>query len=62
MREEVKVMLEYILSHKEILIGFVGFAILFSIAIILPALSRRDVTKNQKDKSIENPEREVRVK
>jgi len=61
-KKGVKVMLDFILMNKAIFIVFGTMAVLAAFMFILTEWSRRDAMKNEKDKSIENPEREVRVK
>jgi Na+-transporting methylmalonyl-CoA/oxaloacetate decarboxylase gamma subunit len=55
-------MLDFILMNKAIFIVFGTLAVLAAFMFILTEWSRREAKKNEKDKSIENPEKEVSVK
>jgi hypothetical protein len=55
-------MLDFILMNKAICIVFGTMAVLAALMFILTEWSRREAKKNEKDKSIKNPEKEVSVK
>jgi len=55
-------MLDFILMNKAIFFVFGTMAVLAALMFILTEWSRREAKKNEKDKSVENPEKEVRAK